>query len=93
MFYVNDLKLGKEWRVVQRSRPWNLYNIELRSNELPDDVDPYQQDECTSQNNKIIEDDVVGLLLHRNDTGNICVNVELEGSTKDDSTSKMLNIV
>ena len=84
VFYVNDLKLGKEWRVVQRSQPRNLYNIELRSNELPDDVDPYQQAECTSQINDIVEDDVAGLLLHRNDTGNLCVNVELEGSTEDD---------
>ena len=61
-----------------------MYNIQLLSNVLPDDVESYQQEECTSQNNNIVEDDVVGLLLHRNETRNICVNVEFEGSTEDD---------
>ena len=51
---------------------------------LRDDWEPYQQEECTSQNNNFIEDDIAGLLLHRNGVENICVNVKFEGSTEDD---------
>ena len=82
VFYVNDLKLGKDWRVVQRTQPRNLYNIQLSINVLHDDGEPYQQDDCTSQHNNIYEDEDQPLLLRRNETENILIDVEFDGSSE-----------
>lgn len=34
VFYVIDIKSGKDWRVIERMQPWNLYNIQLPTNIL-----------------------------------------------------------
>ena len=76
VFYANDIKLGKDWRVVQRMQPWNIYHVHLPSNVLQNDDEPFQDEECPTIHNMFEETDHIEL-LHREATENILVDVEV----------------
>ena len=51
VFYVNDLKLGKDWRVVERLQVRHIYDVHFPTEPLQADAEPYQQQACCTLNN------------------------------------------
>ena len=79
VFYVNDLKLGKDWRVVERLQSRNIYDAHFPTESLQSGGDPYQQQACCTPSNSLeIENDELGL-LHRREEENLLVDVDVDG--------------
>ena len=76
VFYVNDIKLGKDWRVAQRMQPRNIYHVHLPSDVLQNEDEPFQDKECSTIHNMFEETDHIEL-LHREATEHILVDVEV----------------
>ena len=78
VFYVNDLKLGKDWRVVERLQSRNIYDAHFLTETLQSGGDPYQQQACCTPSNSLeTENDELGL-LHRREEDNLLVDVEVD---------------
>ena len=78
VFYVNDLKLGKDWRVVERLQSRNIYDAHFLTESLQSGGDPYQQQACCTPSNSLeTENDELGL-LHRREEENLLVDVEVD---------------
>ena len=79
VFYVNDLKLGKDWRVVERLQSRHIYDVHFPTEPLQADAEPYQQQACCTPSNTLeTEIDDLGL-LHRREEENELVDVDVDG--------------
>lgn len=75
VYYVPDIKLGYDWRVVIKNTPWDKYDFpEALTEELTGDEEPYQQLQ-TNVVDEIVEVDDGGLSLRRDDILEMEVNV------------------
>lgn len=72
VFYVNDTKLGVNWKIVQRFHHRGIWDVPELEEEEPNDVadsvlnEVYQQDEV-DRIIPIVVEDTTPVLLHRND--------------------------
>ena len=76
MYYVTNIKLGKNWRIVQRMQPRNIYDVHLPPDVLQSDAEPYQEEECYTHNICLETKNDNFSLLNRGDNDNILVDVE-----------------
>ncbi|KAL5760700.1 hypothetical protein ACOSQ2_019538 [Xanthoceras sorbifolium] len=79
VFYLNDIKLGDDWRVVNKSQPRENYDVQELEIEKEDELDlddPYQQQQ--SENIINIVEDIDDDMLCRNDMDLIDVDVNVE---------------
>ena len=79
MFYVNDLKLGKDWRVVERLQSRNIYDVHFPTEALQSDAEPYQQQACYTPNHTLEAENDDLRLLHMHEKENILVDVDVDG--------------
>ncbi|KAK3204594.1 hypothetical protein Dsin_018640 [Dipteronia sinensis] len=80
VFYLNDIKLGNDWRVVDKSQPRGNYDVleqEVENEERLYFDNPYQQEQSKDIIN-IVEDDNDDILLCMNDMHMIDVDVNVE---------------
>ena len=79
VFYVSDIKLGKDWRVVEKIQSRNIYNGQYEHGESSSNAAAYQQEECpTCSINNPVHSDHTGI-LHRREEENILVDVNVDG--------------
>ena len=79
VYYVTDIKLGKDWRIVQLTQPRNIYDVCLPPDVLQPDAEPYQEEEWSTHNNCLETENYDFPLLNRGDNDNILINVDVEG--------------
>ena len=83
VFYLNDMKLGKNWRVVQRTKPRAIYDMPQEKDEEEEKDEVYQQHEMQGYGETIDVDDSVE--LHRDDIDMIQVDMDIALRDEDDN--------